>query len=75
MRESDNVWRLSGGFLTWAEGFGLAQSPTPAADPMARTFIFLPLRQRGAFFDGVWTGEHGCAGAAHAHIGVWRDGL
>ena len=42
---------------------------------MARAFALLPLRQRGAFFGGVWTGEYGRAGAAHTHIGLRCDGL
>ena len=42
---------------------------------MARALILFPLRQRGALVRCVWAGKHGRAGAAHAHVGVWREGL
>lgn len=42
---------------------------------MARAVVLLPLRQRGALFGGIGASEYSRARAAHAHIGVWRDGL
>ena len=55
--------------------FALTQGFAPAAEPMTWALLGLPLRQSSALVRCVRAGEYRGAGAAHAHIGLWCDGL
>ena len=67
-------WAVMTGVLHCAP-FALTQGFAPAAEPMTRAVGGLPLRQSSALVRCVRAGEYRGAGAAHAHIGLWCDGL